>query len=371
MEPHIFKMTLVSSHGRNLFKKQNIKRKILQFSGLHHKAPLQPSAFESSCVAALDSLVAEAYKPELSIVEHTPQEKREGDPLVLLFGWAGASHKNLSKYAHIYQRAGCSTVQYNLPSKFIFNYTNMVPHLMTSYMARLEGSLKLRDRPILVHCMSDGGLMSYQGLTLMETVNKIQVKDYKSLNIKGVVFDSCCGPYPEITLRDVSKFLLINFYCCLRDQIGLPATLESTHRLLVDRAWPNYLRRLRGLPVELSKMEGVWCGDFGKNHFQNFPERKELFLYSKRDFYLPYKFMEKEILPLRAERPEMVSWRKFLKSHHVQHLRKHKREYQEAINQFISHSLEEETEEDAEVELQYLQTQRKRFALDHPGISFF
>lgn len=52
-------------------------------------------------------------------------EKR---PLVILFGWAGASQKNLGKYAEIYQKAGCATLTYILPTRFIFECTELVSH---------------------------------------------------------------------------------------------------------------------------------------------------------------------------------------------------------------------------------------------------
>ena len=38
-------------------------------------------------------------------------------PVVLLCGWAGATPKNLHKYSEIYHRAGCITLDYNLPSR--------------------------------------------------------------------------------------------------------------------------------------------------------------------------------------------------------------------------------------------------------------
>lgn len=48
-------------------------------------------------------------------------------PLVFLFGWAGATQKNLRKYTQIYQKAGCHTLGYNLPGRFVFIDTSEVP----------------------------------------------------------------------------------------------------------------------------------------------------------------------------------------------------------------------------------------------------
>ena len=43
-------------------------------------------------------------------------------PLVLVFGWAGASEKNLDKYGLVYRSAGCTTVQYILPTRSTICY---------------------------------------------------------------------------------------------------------------------------------------------------------------------------------------------------------------------------------------------------------
>merc|ERR1711935_230441 len=171
MEPSLVRMTSLTCLGRTIARKQgsislNISRSTVQFSSIRCKSSQSfstiPTNFESSCLEGLDSLVTEVYKNDMSVVVTAPKEKRSEDPLVLLFGWAGANHKNLSKYSEIYNSAGCTTVQYNLPSKYIFNYTNMVPDLMRSYMEKLEETQELSERPVLIHVMSDGGLMSYQ-----------------------------------------------------------------------------------------------------------------------------------------------------------------------------------------------------------------
>ncbi len=44
----------------------------------------------------------------------------ESKPLVVLFGWAGASAKNLSKYGDVYRNYGCPTIEFILPTRFIF-----------------------------------------------------------------------------------------------------------------------------------------------------------------------------------------------------------------------------------------------------------
>ena len=56
---------------------------------------------------------------EKKLIISEPKTPRLGAPLVLLFGWAGASHKNLSKYSEIYLKTGCTTCQYILSTRYL------------------------------------------------------------------------------------------------------------------------------------------------------------------------------------------------------------------------------------------------------------
>ena len=64
---------------------------------------------------------------EKQLIINEPKTPRLGAPLVLLFGWAGASHKNLSKYSEIYLKTGCTTCQYILSTRyFVFKITHLL-----------------------------------------------------------------------------------------------------------------------------------------------------------------------------------------------------------------------------------------------------
>jgi len=263
------------------------------------------------------------------------QEYSEGKskqrPIVLLFGWGGASHKNLGKYSSIYLGAGFTTVQYILPTRHIIRDTAQVPQLMDNILLQLE-KLDIYNRPVYVHCLSDTGVMCYQG---MEVARK-QSSKVKGINIRGVVWDSCCGPRPEVTVPRVIALLIVNWMCCLRDQMGLMQRINSSYRLLLDRGWPSLLRKWKGKPVELSLIEGTWSGDFGRDHYRNYPSIPELFLYSNRDYYLPAAYLEQEALKPRQEFGSDFNAVRFNGSSHVAHLRNFKDQYQREVLGFTN-----------------------------------
>ena len=117
--------------------------------------------------------------------------------------------------------------------------------------------------------------------------------------------------------------------------------MTSSPRILIERGWPNYLRSLKGLPVELSEIDGKWSGHFLRDQTNNpYPE---LFLYSKTDFYVSHKYLEEEVLKKRREAAASGSDSRIMtkcwdKSGHVAHLRAHKQEYSKTIFRFLEHA---------------------------------
>ena len=85
--------------------------------------------------------------------KHTSEK---GRPLVILLGWAGANNKNLSKYTDIYEEAGCMTLNYILPTRFIFNIQDKVPYIASRLVDELQKA-ELYRRPTFFHLFSDAG----------------------------------------------------------------------------------------------------------------------------------------------------------------------------------------------------------------------
>ena len=68
--------------------------------------------------SAISEKFPEIKPSESKLIIREPESPRHKAPLVLLFGWGGASHKNLSKYADIYLETGCTTCQYSLSTRY-------------------------------------------------------------------------------------------------------------------------------------------------------------------------------------------------------------------------------------------------------------
>ena len=103
---------------------------------------------------------------EKNVLIRTPSENLDNTqdrPLSFLFGWAGANHKNLSKYSDIHLGRGHTTAQLLLPTNFVFRHTEQVPELMMTVLEHLvKSGVSISERPVYVHCLSDTGVMCYQ-----------------------------------------------------------------------------------------------------------------------------------------------------------------------------------------------------------------
>merc|ERR1712216_575394 len=132
----------------------------------------------------------------------------------------------------------------------------------------------------------------------------------------------------------------------------------GSYRLLIDRGWPNLLRKMQGKQLELSVIQGVWAGHFGRDHFQLHKEVEELFLYSNTDYYLPQKYLESEVLEKRRREGA-----RFSGSAHVQHLRKHPAKYEAAVVDFLKRTMSTVEEEEVEEEVTRLSSRGSKPSL--------
>nr|ADD38055.1 Transmembrane protein 53 [Lepeophtheirus salmonis] len=257
-------------------------------------------------------------KPDEVMNKKFRLEDTKLQPLILIFGWAGANHKNIEKYAKIYHEAGCSTLSYIIPSRFIFLETIRVPHLSERLLQELKKH-NLHERPIYMHNFSDTGILVYQGMD-----HVIKQKGFPPLNIKGHIFDSCPAPIPKGTISQVFLFMGIYWICCGRDGYSLWQRIIACKIFLMERGFINIWRRLQGKEVNISLINRTWSGDFCRDELikSNCPE---LFIYSLSDVYLPYRYLEEKVLKSRREAGREIYVQKWKKSPHVEHLKHHKK----------------------------------------------
>ena len=146
-----------------------------------------PEISDNECISLVQ-------KPEK--LDRPPFESSLPPPLVLLFGWAGANHKAVSKYGDVYRSVGCTTVQYLLGARHICRHPGQVAQLMELHWKNLEDQ-NMATQPMFIHCFSDTGIHAYRGM------RKAATSRSANMDVRGVIWDSCPGPR--------SKYRKLNF----------------------------------------------------------------------------------------------------------------------------------------------------------------
>ncbi|NWY42298.1 TM53B protein, partial [Sylvia atricapilla] len=122
----------------------------------------------------------------------TEKEPAEGQPVVILLGWAGCQDKYLAKYSAIYSQKGCTVIRYTAPWRMIFfSETFGIRSLQTPARQLLEllFDCSVENRPVLFHVFSNGGAMLYR--YVIEALHTH--KPFKNLRVAGTIFDSAPG----------------------------------------------------------------------------------------------------------------------------------------------------------------------------------
>ena len=170
---------------------------------------------------------------------------------------------------------------------------------------------------------------------------------------RGLVWDSCPGPRPLVTIPRGLVLCTINWLSRMRDGASMAEAVTSSTDDFKVLAWRNYVRRLEGKEALISTMDNTWTGHWARDLNCNLPE---LFLYSKSDIYTSYRYgwkylslycpnktislscsrhLESEVIPARRDKALSLTVKRWDKSPHVSHLRAHRREYEQTIQQFL------------------------------------
>ncbi|NXH50824.1 TM53B protein, partial [Dicaeum eximium] len=116
----------------------------------------------------------------------------EGQPVVILLGWAGCRDRYLAKYSAIYSQKGCTVIRYTAPWRMIFfSETFGIRSLQTPARQLLEllFDCRVENRPVLFHVFSNGGAMLYR--YVIEALHAHNT--FKNLRVAGTIFDSAPG----------------------------------------------------------------------------------------------------------------------------------------------------------------------------------
>jgi len=272
---------------------------------------------------------------ELNIIVKHQENATVRTPVAIIFGWGGASHKNVSKYSSIYYKTGCTTVQYILPTRHLFRDTDQIPDIMENILEQLDDmGLVGFGSPTFIHCLCDTGVMCYQGMDIA------MKRSGRSLNIKGVVWDSCPGPYPEVSFVRYTVFTVVFLLCCARDWAQGDATLldffRSIYFLVAHRIIPSIKKKIDGIPITFGLIQGVWAGHFARDHCKSRKMIPELFLYSNNDYYLSFQYLETMVLDIRQRTKSPFRAVRFSGSPHVAHLRHFSVKYKQEIADFLA-----------------------------------
>ncbi|NWT68836.1 TM53B protein, partial [Prunella himalayana] len=122
----------------------------------------------------------------------TDRGPAEGQPVVILLGWAGCQDKYLAKYSAIYSQKGCMVIRYTAPWRMIFfSETFGIRSLQTPARQLLEllFDYSVESRPVLFHVFSNGGAMLYR--YIIEALHAHT--PFQSLRVAGTIFDSAPG----------------------------------------------------------------------------------------------------------------------------------------------------------------------------------
>lgn len=234
----------------------------------------------------------------------------ENNKIVLLFGWFGSTHKNLSKYSQYYKKLGFTTVQFT-PSNFDITNTDHYIIKMKSIIHILEKTFHLTKlKPNLyIHVFSNHGLKNY--LALLDIIEEDQ---YKHINIliKGVIKDSC--PV-NITPRASATAVTAHYKNPIYLWIGYSFFYIIFWIFLT-------MRSFFAKPINDS---------IGIYKLKKKVDHPSLFIYSVQDSITDHLFLEDFIQEKKGD----IYTKKFHHSKHVSHYLSFPEEYEKEIQQFV------------------------------------
>eukprot|EP00741_Cyanophora_paradoxa_P018824 tig00021098_g18172.t1 len=236
----------------------------------------------------------------------TPSESR---PFVHLFGWFGASMRNLSKYAAWYQERGfeCS-FSIAPPLAVVWPSRRLMREYAASVLRALSEELYVKGRPLVFHCLSNGGTFVYE--QILELTRPGQPFESLAPRIAAIVFD--CAPC-DLLLSTMGRAMVagagLNPVPYLVAAAGL-AVLAAD--LFLNGRREQYLRNLRSAPAG----------------------RRELYLVSDQDEFCNCDVVEALVVE-RRERGADASVARWATGRHVALLKDQSEGYGARLAEFL------------------------------------
>ena len=262
-------------------------------------------------------------------------EKSSPLAIVVLLGWWGASHRQLSTYGKMYKKRNCDTIQIVADKYAVMTHNKDVLdeatiQAVSQVAERLRSYPHYDDIPVVIHSFSIGGAFVVERMEKLIELAKLgsslddNLKDDLLLvhsHMKGQLFDSSpFYPSPESAIEALDKVFV--------DQKGL-----------VKLAFPWFLKLHAMADSVMHKVFGM--PDFRVEFWDHMKTSKmcdkQAFLFSSIDPIACPNRVE-EIVSARKERlgEDNVHIKKFEDSNHVQHYFKHAAPYRQFIDSFLN-----------------------------------
>jgi hypothetical protein len=313
--------------ARTLSTRHNIGKKCISsgtiFSARLKQKHLVSRSFVTSLVASNKALLFDTtagleYTPGKRLVGAVPHENK---PIVVVFGWLGASRKNLQKYVDWYSERGYDTIDYLAPSMasaFITATIKTSHAAMKQLVAHYNTAAQSHQRDIVFHVLSLNGFYHYLFL-LIEMRNS---KHHSELleRVKGVIIDSAPAR--------------ITFDILTRGFVGAVMGVFK-HKPQYEHPIVTPVFKLLWRLALMSRRNRQFLDLIHKELIQAQPlHSDQLYLYSTADELIPHDEIEYQI-NVQKERGVHVQSHNFVVTPHVAHFRFQPKIYGKLIEDFL------------------------------------
>lgn len=251
---------------------------------------------------------------EITLRNNDTNQKK---PLLVLFGWGNAKHKQLCKYSELFEKWDFTTV--------CVQTTLLNSILRTTSAGRRESANVLSvikdltisnpDRPIILYPFSNSGCAIYHLLTESMTPDT-----FPGSNIRAIIFDSCPIIPNEESASTVPKaFAIMTKNPVLHTMLNLmsyPMKLFVRILLYTNEDVRTFMSKMETWPIKSPQM----------------------FLFSKTDQLAPYR----DIIDFIKKRKDCgvdVTFKLWEDTPHVGHMKKYRNEYESIVESFIKKNI--------------------------------